>query len=564
MLFEWYHLAPKKDPHFYTNVFHPQEPSPSDPQAEIHLLVLCPYRYDTGDKIEDIYTLLCNTYNESDKSEPTERFEDALNAANELFVQSDIDPTQCSIIVALNREPLLCLSSIGTVNATLLRAGTVYPIRTEQDQEPCFNSLSPGILEEGDIVFLAVGDTLRACQEQVLSQSFENGQSFMHNLEQYDESAQQLCDFPLEMIVLHAESGDTTDAPAVMNLFQTHWEKVRTTAGEITQKISPRVTRTWNQTTQKIQDAGRRLRGDDSTEAPLGIYAKNALQQAGTLSEKLQKNVESRAQKTSETIKDIWMNESLLKHPKSLFETVAERFGALTERGRGLPVVVQTLTVFVTLLVVAMGSFWIYDRYESGKEAAARLTDFDNQLSQAKTRMIYDKKGVQTMLPHLEKELTLIQTLDPSLNIDEQKAALSDMMAKSLNIQHVGEKSLRLVKDLSSQRAEMALRGGASLGGQLFVFDKNTLYTLVMDEVRSQKIAEDADLKSITAFDEQESLLLYSQDKRLWEIKNGAVLSATTRDAGFKSASTIEDFNKFLYLLDNTTGQIWKYTKQTE
>ncbi|MEA3305033.1 MAG: hypothetical protein U9Q15_04900 [Patescibacteria group bacterium] len=219
--------------------------------------------------------------------------------------------------------------------------------------------------------------------------------------------------------------------------------------------------------------------------------------------------------------------------------------------------------VFVMLVLIGISAIG-YAGYNYQQQNAmldevyVQVDEMKDNLERAKMRIIYDKKGAQKLLVQLQKDINAIIDMGLPIDLDDLAVDIQENLDKAANIARVNPEA---IASLENVRADVDLRGFENIGGQMIAYDYNAYYSVVLDEVNTIKVSDNADMIASTYFDDQSSVLFYSQDKSIWELKNGALTTLSTTDDVFKNAVAFDDFRQYVYFLDPESNQIWKYMR---
>ena len=115
--------------------------------------------------------------------------------------------------------------------------------------------------------------------------------------------------------------------------------------------------------------------------------------------------------------------------------------------------------------------------------------------------------------------------------------------------------------DLSEKRSDVNALGFVTVGDQRFVYEYNALYELVLDQIQDPLTIDDEEVViSATGFDDRNSIVFLTKSGQLIEYIEGTISFMDTDDGVFRKGVALDDWSNRIYILDDTEGQIWRYT----
>ncbi|MBA4336223.1 hypothetical protein C0416_00425 [bacterium] len=123
----------------------------------------------------------------------------------------------------------------------------------------------------------------------------------------------------------------------------------------------------------------------------------------------------------------------------------------------------------------------------------------------------------------------------------------------------------RVVADLSTKRENVSILGLIPYKDQVFAFEYNALYRILLDQVENPITIDDNETVVAGAYDSNNNALIFAtKNGKIIYYVDGRFQFMDTPDGSFHSAIAMDVYNGKMYLLDPTTKQIWKYVKNRE
>ncbi len=177
---------------------------------------------------------------------------------------------------------------------------------------------------------------------------------------------------------------------------------------------------------------------------------------------------------------------------------------------------------------------------------------------------IGDKADAQVKLD--EAELLAEDLVKSGLALEEVTAKIAEI--KSLrdqidNIRRYGE--LTALADIGAKDPKVSLVGLEDYHGNKVAFDAQRLYLTALDSVEDPTVLDETSTVRIGQyFADRDALLFLTTDGKVLEWRDGVAVIMDTEDETWKSAVDIGTYSSFIYLLDPTNNQIWKYNRQRD
>lgn len=226
------------------------------------------------------------------------------------------------------------------------------------------------------------------------------------------------------------------------------------------------------------------------------------------------------------------------------------------------------------VVVVCIGAIYSIAGYQKANAIKRDLQNLVAQSAQdredAKTRAIYDKESAKNLLLADQKKLAeaLPTTSDVILTsqINGELSEIKQLLAMVDNV--FREDNPKIAFDLSKERNNFEGRGLVKLNNDLYAFDSNVLYKLVVDKIDQRTVvvngATTAEVVYAAPVSKDNVIELYTKDNQLIEFKGGnfTKIAAPGGDSAvWKNAVAVAEYidRKFLYFLDPGENTIWRY-----
>ena len=237
------------------------------------------------------------------------------------------------------------------------------------------------------------------------------------------------------------------------------------------------------------------------------------------------------------------------------------------------PFTLSKLLMFAGIgLIVVVGIYMLisYQRDSGNRQNIETLVaQASRDREDAKTRAIYDKESAKNLLLADQKKLsdalpgakdvvlvaqingelveirTLLETIDNVFRIEDPKVAF----------------------DLSKERSNFDGKGMLRVGNDMYAFDSDALYKLVVDKIDRRTVVVNGNTTSsialATPITKDNIIELYTTDKQLIEYKGGnfTPITAPGENANWQNAVDVAEYvdRRFMYFLDPGNNTIWRY-----
>jgi hypothetical protein len=165
-----------------------------------------------------------------------------------------------------------------------------------------------------------------------------------------------------------------------------------------------------------------------------------------------------------------------------------------------------------------------------------------------------------------EAEMAANDLVKSGLAIEEATAKVEEIKLIRDELDNIRRYSaLTPAADFASKKADISLVGLEDFHGRKAAFDASSLYLTALDQIEDPSVLDStAAVRAGHYFGDRDALTFLTTDGKLLEWRDGAAQIMDTEDAAWKSGVDLGTYATFVYLLDPTNNQIWKYNRQRE
>lgn len=237
------------------------------------------------------------------------------------------------------------------------------------------------------------------------------------------------------------------------------------------------------------------------------------------------------------------------------------------------PLTLSKLLVFAgIILVVIIGIYLLiaYQRDSSVRQGIETLVaQATRDREDAKTRAIYDKESAKNLLLADQKKLneSLSNAKDVVLvaQVNGELVEIKKLLETIDNVFRIEDPKIAF--DLSKERSNFEGKGMLRLGNDIYAFDSDAIYKLVVDKIDRRTVIVNGNTTSkitlATPITKDNIIELYTTDKQVIEYKGGnfTALKAPGENANWQNAVDITEYvdRRFMYFLDPGNNTIWRY-----
>ena len=224
------------------------------------------------------------------------------------------------------------------------------------------------------------------------------------------------------------------------------------------------------------------------------------------------------------------------------------------------------LAIIVLVLVLTLGVWWL----RSKADESARVQTLSNdlvqireQINSAVTTGQFDKERAGGMLNDAEQKAIVV--LNSGYHKDKARELLDMILDTRDKLDGVMHPEVTLMADLTQKRANVNALGLINLKDQLFAYEYNALYPILLDKVLDPlTIDENENVISAINYDDKESVLFFTESGKVKEYLDDRMSFLQTSDGDFKKGKVLQAYSNKIYVLDPDGNQIWRYTRRRD
>jgi hypothetical protein len=218
----------------------------------------------------------------------------------------------------------------------------------------------------------------------------------------------------------------------------------------------------------------------------------------------------------------------------------------------------------VALLLIISISFLVDGSRDKAlrEEYRVKIDAMSQDISKANTKgYANDKETANAILDKVERDARDI--LATNYFRVEVLALLDKVQNTRDSINNIKRlSSLQPYVDLSQKRETVEALGLMSMDDNLFAYEYNALYEIILDQVLDPKTIDDTEVvMSATPMPDQGMLVFLTQSGRVIEYADGQFRFASNDDGGWKAGVDIKAYGRNLYMLSPSANQIYKYSR---
>ncbi len=222
------------------------------------------------------------------------------------------------------------------------------------------------------------------------------------------------------------------------------------------------------------------------------------------------------------------------------------------------------------VVIIAVYMLISYQR-DSGTRQSIETTiaQASRDREDAKTRAIYDKESAKNLLLADQKKLNeaLGNAKDVVLvaQVNGELVEIKKLLETIDNVFRIED--AKVAFDLSKERSNFDGKGLIRLGNDMYAFDSDAIYKLVVDKIDRRTVVVNGNTTSgialATPITKDNIIELYTTDKQLIEYKGGnfTPIKAPGENASWQNAVDVAEYvdRRFMYFLDPAGNTIWRY-----
>ncbi|MFH1720931.1 MAG: hypothetical protein ABH856_04980 [Patescibacteria group bacterium] len=223
----------------------------------------------------------------------------------------------------------------------------------------------------------------------------------------------------------------------------------------------------------------------------------------------------------------------------------------------------KILGILIVVILVLIFGIW-YAKNSAAKNAEiealdATLNQVREQVTVAETKGRYDKKAAGIILSKAEE--SALKVLNSGYHRAKANEVLSLIQDTKDNIDNVRRiENPKVYADLTTKRPNVNALGMLTLRDQMYVFEYNALYELILDKIEDPVTLDDKEtVIYATDFEDQDSLLFMTKSGKIIQYKDGNVAFMDSSEGQFHTGVEMTDWGNRIYVLDPENNQIWRY-----
>jgi hypothetical protein len=222
--------------------------------------------------------------------------------------------------------------------------------------------------------------------------------------------------------------------------------------------------------------------------------------------------------------------------------------------------------VIVAVLFLTVGVFWLKNRANEQQtidKYTTILSEVREKVASAETTGQYNKDQAGQLLNQAEKDaLDVINSGYMRAKANEMLQLVKDARDK---LDGVLRPEAKVLVDLSQKRPNVSALGILGIKGNLFAFEYNALYPIVLDKVQDPMTIDENETVIVgTVYDDKDSLMFYTKSGKVVEYKDNRMAPVDTADEKFHPGVSVQGYSNKLYVLDAAQNQIWRYTRRRD
>ena len=221
----------------------------------------------------------------------------------------------------------------------------------------------------------------------------------------------------------------------------------------------------------------------------------------------------------------------------------------------------------VVILILLSVSWSLGGQRNSVKleEVRAALESVQTNIDMAKTRRnIGDKPQAYS---HLEEaEVVATDLVKSGLAIEEADIKIAEIKTLRDELDNIQRyTNITALSDISTINPEVSLVGIEDFHGRKVTYDSSSLYDTALDTVAgSTELDAVSVVRTGRYFADRDAVVFITADSKVIEWRDGETSIVDTDDENWKSGIDVATYSKYIYLLDPTNNQIWKYPRNRD
>lgn len=480
---------------------------------------------------ESIFGAVVDYFDESKTKDAYPRFEEGLKMANNAAEKAAQDlGEKADILIVFFDFHHLYLSQAGNSEAYLMRNATVSQISEFPEKgDSLFLNILSGQVAIEDIIILSSHRVLRTMTSNQLVDTF-NRPNFGEAVSVFRHELSGKSEEDILITVIGVGKKDSISAAGFLSKVIAKKDELLNRDEEPLKIKTPPV---------------RTLAPEPSNEMA------EAREEAKTLGEDYQEKPPVPSRIPSSLMDKIPQMPKV--NIKNLFKGVRIPKNALIIMG-------SVALLFLVILIVKSINL------ESEEEGVIRekLSIARENLQQADAFLLEgDKDKAKKNLSIAEKAAQYILKSKSQYSRSDAQFILADIQKKQLRVENAHTTAPKLVADLGVKNDNLESIGVLELRGNLYVHDSKKVHKTIRNVVeKGLTVSEKSTLLAATTRKDQNLLLFLTNDPQIIEYKDGILTPMRTNDENWKKGIDIKTYGRFMYVLDPSENQIWKYERK--
>lgn len=240
---------------------------------------------------------------------------------------------------------------------------------------------------------------------------------------------------------------------------------------------------------------------------------------------------------------------------------VKEKIGGIVSgKGESKQKVLMGLVGVIVILIVGI-LFVNSNNVEKSKleNLDKVLVSVQNKITEAETKMSVDKEAAIAILDKAYSDS--LEVLNSGYYRDKANLLLVQIEESRDKLDNVNRISnAAVLVNLKNKDANINPVGFVEVDSKVYVYTDHSIFEIVLDQVQDEMpIDSEETIIAATGFDDRDSIVFLTKSGKLLEYREGTISFMDTVDGTFRKAVALDDWSNRIYMLDDETGQIWKY-----
>jgi hypothetical protein len=227
----------------------------------------------------------------------------------------------------------------------------------------------------------------------------------------------------------------------------------------------------------------------------------------------------------------------------------------------------KILIILVTLIIVFIGGiFWLKGRAaEQAKvdQLNATLNEVRETINSAESTYLHDPIKAIKMLNEASDKAKVV--LNSRYNRQKANELLKNIEKLRDKLDGIQRAEPQLLANLAEKRPGVDALGLLSLKDNLYAFEYNALYPILLNSVLDPLTIDDKEkVIAGTFFEDNNSLLFFTDNKKLIEYKDNNFTSVQSEEGSFHEGTAVQGYDNKFYILDTVQNQIWRYVRRRD